>query len=174
LVRQADYLRASSIEKADVILIDDFSKYAEAGHQVNKLAELGKIVIFIELGAQQYDIANTKVNIEKTSMGDYYFVSAQTDHPAVRNFEPFDFRFWYDGQKKLIEPILPYTISAPAWKPILTSGATDWLSDKGTAMAAAELKYGKGCFRICEVELADRVSYNPTALIFLNNLLNGY
>jgi hypothetical protein len=40
-------------------------------------------------------------------------------------------------------------------------------------MAAGELKYGKGVFRICEVELVDRIDYNPTALIFLNSLLNN-
>ena len=102
-------------------------------------------------------------------MGDYYFVSPETGHPLAKVFKPFDFRFWYDGKKGLIEPILACTISAPDWNPILSSGATSWLADKGTVMAAGELKYGKGVFRICEVQLADRIGFNPTALIFSNN-----
>jgi hypothetical protein len=114
------------------------------------------------------------VAVEKTSMGDYYFVSPETGHPLVKSFKPFDFRFWCDAKKGLIEPILPCTFSAHDWDPILSSGATDWVSDKGAVMAAGELKYGKGVFRICEVELVDRLAFNPTALTFFNNLLNGF
>lgn len=174
LVRQAGCLKAALIETADVIIIDDFAKYAEAANDVNNLVNTGKTAIFLELGAAQYNIANSVVSVEKTSMGDYYFVSPQTGHPLVKNFKPFDFRYWYDGKKKLIEPLLAYTVSAPGWNPVLSSGATNWIGDRGSVMAAGELKYGKGVFRICEVELIDRVDFNPTALIFLNNLLNGY
>jgi hypothetical protein len=173
LIQQAGCNKASSIETADVILIDDFTKYAKDANKINELVFHGKTVLFIELGAQQYDIANTTVSVEKTSMGDYYFVSPETGHPLVKNFKPFDFRFWYDEKKRLIEPIIAYTISAPGWAPILSSGATNWLADKGTVMAAGELKYGKGVFRLCEVQLVDRIDYNPSALIFLNALLNN-
>ena len=171
LARQAGCQRASSIETADVILIDDFTKYAESANHINELVNLGKTLLFLELKAEQYRIAGTIVSVQKTSMGDYYFASPETGHPLVKNFKPFDFRFWYDGRKGLIEPILANTFSAANWNPILSSGATDWLADKGTVMAAGELKYGKGVFRICEVQLADMVDFNPTALIFFNNLL---
>ncbi len=174
MLRQASLQAAASMETADVILIDDFEKYAEVEKQINDLVILEKLPFFWSLRHQQYNIASTIVSVEKTSMGDYYFVSPETGHPLAKDFRPFDFRFWYDGKKGLIEPILAYTISAPDWNPILSSGATNWLADKGTVMAAGELKYGKGVFRICEVELVDRVGFNPTALIFLNNLMNGY
>ena len=174
LVEQAGCLRALSIDKADVILIDDFAKYNGSENKVNELVSLGKTALFIELGAQQYNIVKTNVTVEKTSMGDYYFVSPVTGHPIVKDFKPFDFRFWYDGKKGCIEPILAYTVTAPGWNPVLSSGATDWVADKGTVMAAGELKYGKGYFRICEVQLTDRTGFNPTALIFLNRLLNSY
>jgi hypothetical protein len=173
LIQQSECRKASSMEAADVILIDDFAKYAEVVNQVNKMVNHGKTVIFLELKAQQYIIANTIVSVEKTSMGNYYFVSPKTGHPIVKDFKPLDFRFWYDGKKGLIEPILPYTFSATEWDPILSSGATGWVSDKGTVMAAGELKYGKGVFRICEVQLVDRINFNPTALVFLNSLLNN-
>ena len=55
--------------------------------QVNKLVNLGKTAIFLELKAQQYKIANTIVAVEKTSMGDYYFVSPETGHPLVKRFQ---------------------------------------------------------------------------------------
>jgi protein-arginine kinase activator protein McsA len=174
LTKQAKCKKALSPETADVILIDDFEKYTEVKDMVNKLIFNGKTAIFLELKASQYNIANTIAAVEKTSMGDYYFVSPETGHPLVRNFKQFDFRFWCDGKNGLIEPILPCTFSAREWDPILSSGATDWVSDKGTVMAAGELRYGKGVFRICEVELVDRMAFNPTALIFFNNLLNGY
>jgi len=72
----------------------------------------------------------------------------------------------------LIMPVLAYTISAPDWKPILSSGASNWVADKGSVMAVAELKHGKGVFRICEVQMVDRLKYNPTAYQFLNKILN--
>lgn len=172
LAQQSGYPMATSVETSDVILVDDFTKYTAAEKQINELVNCGKTVIFIELPAQQYQIANTAVSVEKTSMGDYYFVSPTTGHPLVKNFKPFDFSLWYNGKEGLIMPILSYTISAPDWKPILSSGASNWVADKGSVMAVAELKYGKGAFRICEVQMVDRLKYNPTAYQFLNKILN--
>ena len=171
LINQAGFKRASSVETADVILVDDFAEYKQNENQVNELVNQGKIVVFMELPTQQYLIAATKVSIEKTTMGDYYFVSPGTGHPMMKNFKPFDFSMWYNEEKGYIEPILAYTISAPAWKPILSSGASNWVSDKGTVMAAAELKYGKGLFRICELKLADRIQYNPSAQLFIEKMI---
>ena len=171
LVQQAGYYKALSIEAADVIIVDDFAEYKQIEKQVNELVNQGKIVVFMELPTQQYLIAGTKLSIEKTTMGDYYFASPGTGHPIMKNFKPFDFSMWYNEEKGYIEPILAYTISAPDWKPILSSGASNWISDKGTAMAAAELKYGKGKFRISEVQLVDRIKSNPSALNFLHKLL---
>ena len=172
LVQQAGYPMAKSAETADVILVDDFSKYTQAEKKVNELVIKGKTVVFIELPAQQYQIAGTKVSVEKTTMGDYFFVSPGTAHPMMKNFKPFDFNMWYNGQKGYIEPILAHTISAPEWSPILSSGASNWVADKGTVAAAAELKFGKGFFRICELQLVDRITYNPTAFSFLDKLLH--
>jgi hypothetical protein len=172
LAQQSGYLMASSVETADVIIVDDFTKYTASEKQINELVSNGKKVVFIELPAQYYQIANTTVAVEKTSMGDYYFVSPSTGHLLVKNFKPFDFSLWYNGKDGLIMPILANTIVAPDWKPILSSGASNWVADKGPVMAAAELKHGKGVFRICEVQLVDRITYNPTAFLFLNKMLN--
>lgn len=172
LAQQAGYLMASSVETADVIMVDDFTKYTAAEKQINELVSNGKKVVFIELPAQNYQIASTTVSVEKTSMGDYYFVSPGTGHPLVKNFKPFDFSLWYSGKDGLIMPILAYTFSAPDWNPILSSGASNWMADKGPVMAAAELKHGKGVFRICEAQLVDRIKFNPTAFQFMDKILN--
>jgi hypothetical protein len=172
LVLEAGFNKASSAETADVILVDDFSKYQKMEKQTNELVKLGTTVVFIELPAQQYQIADTKVSIEKTNMGDYYFVSPATGHSLMKNFKPFDFNMWYKGREGYIEPILAYTISAQKWAPILVSGASNWVADKGTVMAAAELKFGKGSFRICELQMVDRIRYNPTAFNFLHKILD--
>jgi hypothetical protein len=144
-----------------------------AEKQINDLVKKGKKVVFLELTAQKYAIANTKITVEKTGMSDFYFVSPATGHPLVKVFKPFDFRLWYNGKEGLITPLLVYTIVSSDWTPVLLSTASNWSEDNGTAMAAAELKYGKGVFRICEVQLVDRIDFNPTALIFLNNLINN-
>lgn len=44
--------------------------------------------------------------------------------------------------------------------------------DSRVVMASDGLKYGKGKFRLCEVQLADRVHTNPTAMEFLFKLIN--
>jgi hypothetical protein len=172
LVKQAGYGIASSGETADAVLIDDFAQYKTAESQINGWANAGKTVVFMELPAQQYSIAGTSVSIEKNSMGDYYFVSPATGHALLKNTKPFDFNLWYNGKEGYIAPILSYTVSAKEWKPILSSGNSNWLGDKGTVMAAGELKYGKGVFRICEVQLTDRIKYNPTAFDFFDKMMS--
>jgi hypothetical protein len=172
LVQQAGYQQALSAETADVVLVDNYAKYVKAETQINELVYRGKKVVFIELSAQNYHIAGTNVSVEKNNMGDYYFVSPATGHPLMKNSNPFDFSMWYNGKEGYITPILAYTISGPEWTPILSSGASNWVADKGTVMVAAELKYGKGLFRICEVQLVDRIKYNPTAFGFLDKILS--
>lgn len=172
LFQQASFPLATSPETSDVIVVDDFDKYKTMENRINELVKQGKTVIFIELPEQQYKIAGTTVSITKTTMGDYYFVSHATGHPFMKNCKPFDFNLWYNGKKGFIDPILAYTIAAPDWVPILSSGASNWVADKGMVMAAAELKYGKGFFRICEVQLTDRVLYNPAGYEFLQKIVH--
>ncbi len=171
IVEQSGLKISNSIENADVILIDKFSDYLAVESQVNELVSKGKRVVFIELPANQYKIANTVLNIENTTMGSYYFVSPKTGHPIVRNFRSFDFNLWYNEKADYIEPILGQTIAAADWTPILSSGASNWVSDKGTVMAVGELKYGKGVFRVSQLQFVDRLKTNPTAHDFLLNLL---
>jgi len=105
-------------------------------------------------------------------MGNYYFVSPLTGHDLVKDFHPFDFRFWVNETTGTIVPILGNTMEGKDWTPILASGTSNWLGDKGKAMACGELKLGKGVFRICELQLANKLNANPPAALFLSKLLN--
>ena len=171
LLKQTGLSSVATPEEAEAILIDDFENYKKEEQNINKWVEKGKVALFLELPAQKISVANTSLEIEKTSMGDYYFVSPATGHPLVRDYRQFDFRFWYDEKKGVIAPILAFTVSSQQWKPILSSGATNWIEDKGAVMAAGELKYGKGVFRICEVKLVDKINCNPVAREFFTDLL---
>lgn len=158
-------------ESAGTILIDDYDKYQSRKEEIDRWVSDGKNVVFIELPANEYRIGGTTLTVEKTIMGDYYFVSPETGNPLVKDFGPFDFRFWYDEQQQVIAPILAYTIAAPQWSPVLSSGASNWVSDKGAVMAAAELSYGKGTFRVSEVILENKLNVNPPAWLFMKKML---
>ncbi len=158
---------------ATVILVDDFSKYSAIQTELIAEVEKGKKIIFLELPSGTYNVAGSDVTVDKTNMGNYYFVSPETDHPRVKNFEPFDFRFWYDSEKEIISPILSYTFTGDNWVPILISGASNWLADKGTVMAVGEMKKGKGSLIICEVDLLNKIGVNPAAREFVKVLFTG-
>lgn len=171
LMREFGLETTSNMKDADVLVFDNYESYKTLQNEVDAQVKQGKIALFLELTDNTYKIANTEVKVEKTAMGNYYFVSSQTNHPLVKEFKAFDFRFWYNQKSEVIAPLLSNTFTARDWTPILTSGSSNWLGDKGMVMAAAELKYGKGTFRICEVQLLDRLNTNPTAKYFLSNLL---
>ena len=173
LVQQAGYRSTASAKEADVILIDEFNKYESDSVEMNNWVKSGKKILFLELPAKQYNIAGTNVTIDKTAMGDYYFASPTTNHSLVKGYQPFDFHLWYSGKDSCIMPLLAYTINAPGWEPVLSSGNSNWVADKGPVMAASQLKFGNGIFRICELQFLDRVSYNPTAAKFFDDLINN-
>lgn len=172
LLQEADIRIVNNMNDADVLLFENYDSYIQIQEEVNEQVSKGKIALFVELPAKQYSIGKSILKIEKTAMGDYYFVSPLTNHPMVQKYKPFDFRFWVNEKSNCISPILAYTMTGDKWTPIIKSGASNWVGDKGSVMACAELKYGEGVFRICEVQLLDRLNYNPTARLFFNDLLS--
>lgn len=171
IIDQAGIVEARSAKKADVLIIDDFSNYLNEKRQIDRMVHSGKKLLFLELAEGTYEIGGTEVVVSKTEMGDYYFVSPQSGHPMTDAYEPYDFRFWHDNKKEYITPLLSHNMSAPEWTPILTSGFSNWVKDEGKALAVAELKYGKGTFRICEVLLKNRFQTNPVARDFFFQIL---
>jgi len=83
-----------------------------------------------------------------------------------------DFKFWYHKEMDLVAPFLNTVFVANEWTPIISSGSTNWVGDKGMALAVAELNFGKGRFRVCQIQLNNRLQTNPTAKIFAQRILN--
>jgi hypothetical protein len=165
--------RADDPALAQTIMVDDFAWYQKNRSKVNQLVSSGKTLVFLELAKGSYDIANTKIKVVNTSMGSYYFASPATAHDLVKWAKPMDFKCWYDQSKGYITPFLNAVFQADHWDAVLTSGNSNWINDEGQTMAAAELKYGKGCFRICQVHLAHRSRTNPVARKFILKLISS-
>jgi hypothetical protein len=140
-----------------LILIDDFEKYAANRKKIDKCVAEGAVAVFVELPKGEFLIAEEKVKVELCGMNPRHFVSRATGHPLVEGFEPEDFKCWFDPKAGYITPIL-------------SSGNGGWAGQWYPALAVAQKKYGKGCFRISQIMLADRVSTNPTALLFAQRL----
>jgi len=172
LMQELGVKATTDMQHADVLIFDTFESYKAIQNDVDALVNNGKKVIFLELPANKYHIADTEVNIEKTSMGNYYFVSPTTSHPLMKDFQPFDFRFWYNSQLGYIAPLISNVVSAPKWTPIIASGASNWVADKGQMSAVLELKKGNGNYIVCELQLLGKLKSNPTAALFLSKLMN--
>lgn len=173
LLNELNIRNSRSIDSADVILIDDINYYRQNKNKLDSLIESGKNLVFLELPKGKFEIGNSEVEIEKTIMGQYYFVSPKTKHPMVKDVKPFDFKFWYNDSTGLVTPFLATMIKAGSkWEPILTTGKTTWVEIKSNYSAAAEYKMGKGKIRVCQLQLNNRTKSNPTAYIFAKRLLN--
>lgn len=156
---------------ADVVWVSDFIQYTQHKKELESMAAAGKRIILYNIPVGEYEIGNTKVTVQKTAMGSYYFVSPETGSKMTRNMEPFDFNLWFDEKAGYITPFLDKIVIAKDWNTILETGNTNWVSDEGGAMAAGELKLGKGELIICQLDLNNRMMTNPTANIFIHRLL---
>lgn len=156
---------------ANTIIIDDFEWYKNNKNEIDLLVENGKMVVFLELEQGEYSIGKSKIRVENTAMGSYYFASPTTGHSIVKDNKPMDFKFWYHEKKDLVAPFLNTVFVADDWTKIISSGSTNWVGDKGGAMAVAEINHGKGKFRVCQLQLENRLKTNPTARIFAERLL---
>ena len=163
----------SDYNNSDVILIDDIGFYKKNKEEIDVLVEEGKTVVFLELPAGKFKIGDNEIVIEKTIMGQYYFVSPTTNHSIVKNAEPFDFKFWYDDSKELVSPLLASMIKVDGSSSdiILKTGKTTWKDIAGEYAAASEIKKGKGVYRICQLQLNNRTKSNPTAKRFAVRLI---
>lgn len=161
-----------SLEQASVILIDDFSWYKQNKSSVEELVRSGKRAIFLDLEVGSYMLAESKLTVENTIMGEYYFVSPATGHKIVNWAKTRDFRFWYNSEKECVRPFINKVFKAEDWTPILLTGRTSWGADLGPHLAVAEKKYGKGCYVVCQLKLNNRINANPVARKFAEKLLN--
>ena len=155
----------------DLILIDDYAAFLKQQQAISQAVKNGATTIFLELLPGNYRIAESEIFVKECGMGARHFVSRATGHEMVSDFQPEDFKFWYNAEVDYPTPLLFSTFEAPGWTPILTSGNGDWQGNWKLVLAAAEKKDGLGFWRICQVRLAGRIEGNPVAKIFARRLL---
>ena len=173
LLKELGVQNSESVESSHVILVDSIIYYRKNKQRIDKLVEEGKTLVFLELPEGNYEIGKSKIAIEKTIMGKYYFVSPKTGHILMKDAKPFDFKFWYNDSQNLVTPLLESMINSDdTWIPILKTGKTTWKTTAGEYSAVSELKSGKGRFIICQLQLINRTKSNPTAKKFAIQLLN--
>lgn len=171
LSQQMGWILTPDMDKAEAFIMDSLALYTREKERIDKLVAAGKTALLLELPSGDHPLADSRVNVGNTIMGQYYFVSPTTGHDLVKGFEPQDFRLWYHGGKGMIQPFLRAMVNAPDWQEILQTGTTSWTPNSSWSSAACEKKVGKGVFRICQLQLTDRVKYNPAAYDFLNRLI---
>ncbi len=116
----------------------------------------------------EYSIAGEKVVVKPCGMLPVHFVSRNTGHPAVAEFDERDFSYFYSKKDDMITPILYNTFEANGFTPILTSGNMDEQGNWHEVMACGEKMYNGKRYIICNVDLRQE---NPVAKRFRQNLL---
>jgi len=161
----------SALDRADVILLEhwpDDQRAAAIAHAVKG----GACALLLDLAPGTYGIADTQVTIEKCDMNEgFYFVSRATGHPLVHGFLPRDFWLWTDEHTGLFAPLIYRVATAPGWAPVLTTGNGGWGRPWTAALAAAELRDGRGVWRLVQLRLRGRLRLNPIAHIFARRLV---
>jgi hypothetical protein len=170
LGREMGWTLTTDMDKATAFIIDSLPLYEQNKERIDQLVATGKTAVLLALPAGDHQVADSQVKVVSTIMGQYYFASPATGHSLVKDFVPMDFRLWYHGGKRMIQPFLPAMVDAPGWEQILRTGTTSWTPNSSWSSAACEKRVGEGVFRICQLQLTDRVLFNPPAHAFLNRL----
>lgn len=173
LLRSLEIKSAATLNDADTILITDFSRYLICPDEINEAVAQGATAVLMPLPLGTHRIGNYKVKVLPAGMGARHFVSRDTGHAIVENFEPEDFKFWYDEHFGHVTPILDTVFEAKDWEPILLSGDGGWDRPWAPVPVAAERNEGRGCWRICQMSWASRIGTNPAAKLFAQNILTA-
>jgi hypothetical protein len=162
----------NTLEDAQLLILDDASAYTANRNNIDQFVRKGGKVLFTEVPAGKYDIANTTVEVKHTIMGEYYFANPDASLLKDKQFQPKDFFLWYDKKAGYIQPLLRNVFRAEGWAPLVTTGLCNFAGeDPAGYLAAATLPMGKGKFIFCELTLANRVLENPAAFAFLKKVI---
>jgi len=166
-------LNARITYDAPVILADHWP--AKAADQKRLLARVaaGATLVLSELSPASYSINNDVIEVKPCGFSPVDFASRATGHPLVAPFAAGDLRYWHEASVDRITPLLPATFQAENWTPILVSGEAGWGATPRPALAAAEIRHGKGIIRVSLISLAGRTATNPAALLYAQRLLGG-
>lgn len=134
-----------------------------------KISINDSVIIIDKLSVGEHEIAGERVVVKPCGMLPLHFVSRNTGHMAVAEFNKDDFKLWYDKKHDMITPLLDTTFEVSGFTPILTSGNMDKNGEWGKTFAVAEKTYKGKRYVICQLDL--RLE-NPIAKRFLNKLYN--
>lgn len=168
LIEQLDLINTP---ESDVLLMVGASEYQATKDQILERVASGAKLIVLELDPGHYTFGKHHVEVKQSGFNSLHFASRRTNHPLTNGFEPRDFEHWYNPILDRISPFLHNTFTCDTADPILLSGNTNTNGEWDSALAAAELKHGKGSIIISQIELLNRLEANPTAYIYAQSLL---
>ena len=161
--RQKFIIKAALVDSEGSVISDnswEFEAFADV-----TVEESDQIVWVTDLTPGTHTVAGETVTVKKCDTRNY--VSAQTGHPAVAEFHPNDFRFWYDKETDMLNIMTGQTFDAPGFLPILTAwdipDGKDWCEQ----CVLAEKKYEGKTYLVSMIDLKCE---NPVAKRLLKNL----
>lgn len=162
-----EYTAFPEIEESNIEFLD-YDCYDKSRAEINQEIRNGRKVIFAPLREGEYIIAEKKITVKNCGMQTLYFVSRDTGHKMVEEFEKGDFSYWYDEKEDRLAPIIYATFEGENIKPILTSGN----NNKGwrKTFACGEFEFGEGQVVICQLDLNNKYK-NPVARKFSTKLI---
>jgi len=157
-----------------LILVSDPQEYMQHKVHIDRTVSDGAVAVFLPMTEGTYIIGQESIRVRYCAMNALHFVSRNTGHPMVADFDTRDFSFWFDETLGYISPLLSHSFTAIGnWNPILRTGNVDDQGQWRTALAAAEIVHGKGVFRVCQVSLGGRIRTNPPAGLFAERLFKS-
>jgi hypothetical protein len=160
------------MKEARVIVVKYFEDYKKNQKELDDFVFKGGKLFFNEMPEGKYDILNTKVHVQPTIMGEYYYADATDDVLKKADLDKKDIFMWYDKNKDYVQPLLGSVFRANGWKPLIETGLCNFAGeDPAGYLAAAELNYGKGKFMINQLRLLQNAGSNPPAYYLLSSML---
>ena len=128
-----------------------------------EVPENDNVVLITELKNGEHEIAGETVTVVDCPHTPVYFLSRKTGHPAVAEFEPDDFKYWYDAAEDRLTPVAKQCFTAEGFTTIINCNG-----DFEPYHAVAEKVYeGKRYV----ISLADLRQENPIAKRLLRNIM---
>ncbi len=155
----------------DILITDNPDYFERNREEIEHAVTSGAVCLLLPFPSGSYRIAGDTVTITECGMKPVHFVSRKTGHPAVEEFYPDDFKFWYDESSGYVTPLLEANFEGSGWTEVLSSGNGGWRSSWRKTFAVAEKCYGKGKFILCQLKVSERIQTEPAAVIFLKKLL---
>lgn len=172
LTQQMGWTKTETMANARVVVVS-LEEYQQNKISLDAYVADGGKLLFFNLPEGRQQVGESTVQIEKTIMGDYFFVNPTTELLKA-GFTPKDFFLWYDKKTACIEPLVSHLVKAAKWTPLLSSGLTNWgTTEVEGYFACGRLDYGRGAYYICQLLSEGRMAENPAMKLLLNELINN-